>query len=371
MTSFPWEKKTSQSFPWDERESSSDPQNRVDSSSSYKWQTPQNSYHWQTADPNYGAKKPWESNTSGSGYAGGSQTNPFDVKKANFPWEKSAVNSTSKNDMFIFGKEEPKKVGGGSYSSFYNSQQKVSESVQPPVTKPSTGSYSSFYNQSKTALFPWETHKDPEPDSLEAKMSEYLKLPAEQVTDKEKEISPEIKIEKAAEKGPSPKTPKKKISPKKSPKAGREKSIVKKERPEKEDLTEEKTPNIEIKVTISSDKEKSVLKEEKGKECEEEKRSTPDPPSKPDLPIPITSPKTPLSRSSSVTKLAAKCKTGRVKSAPPVPKHINKLSEKLARTYTSAYAKPQIALQKEERKEEMKPSKYIVICAVSTAREGH
>ena len=378
MTSFPWENKTSQSFPWDKREIAPlSSQNRTETSS-YKWQTPQNgapTYHWQSAAPpvNSGTKYPWDSGTSsGNGYSGGSQSNPFDMKKTSFPWEKSAVNSTSKNDLFVFGKEEPKKIGG-SYSSFYSEQQKA-ERDKPPEAKASPGTYSSYYNQSKKSLFPWEKDKEsedkvkkPDPDSLEAQMSEYLKLPSSEAAPEstddhsEKEKGVEIKVEKAVEKSSSPKTPKKKSSPKKSPKSGRKKSTSKEEKPEKQGSTEEQSPNIEVKVTISNDQEKEEAKLTEEDEQEKTKlplqKTTVIQPSA-DEKDPITSPKIPMTRSSSQTKLSTKAKTDRVKSAPPVPKHINRKSEKLARSYTSAYAKPKISpKKKDELKEEEKPSK--------------
>ena len=379
MTSFPWENKTSQSFPWEKRESSQySYQNRGDNSSSYKWQTPQNgapSYHWQSAapTPNSGMKYPWDSG-SGHGYMAGSLTNPFDVKKTSFPWEKSAVNSTSKSDLFVFGREEPK---SSSYSSMFREQQQA-ERDKPPETKPAPGTYSSFFNENKKSLFPWEKNKDvqeedkkPDPDSLEAKMSEYLKLtpPGEYGGSAEKDKQSEeveIKVEKAVEKTvPSPKTPKKKSSPKKSPKSGRKKSSSKEENVKKEEKEEENTPNIEVKVKISTDQEdeEAKLKEEGSLEkSQKSKAPSPKTPSQAaaDEKPPITSPKTTLSRSSSLTRLAAKNKTDRVKSAPPVPKHINRKSEMLARSYTSAYAKPKISPTKkeEEKKEEEKPSMF-------------
>lgn len=384
MTSFPWENKSSsQSFPWEKRES---PQYSYQNhSDSYKWQTPQNgtpSYHWQSAAPtaNSGTKYPWDSGSNHGSYIGGSQTNPFDVKKTSFPWEKSAVNSTSKSDLFVFGREEPKSHGGSSsYSSMFREQQQA-ERDKPSETKPAAGTYSSFFNENKKSLFPWEKNKDPpeedrkpDPDSLEAKMSEYLKVtpPGEYggKTDNEKQDSAQIKVEKAAEKSvASPKTPKKKMSPKKSPKSGRKKSSSKEEKVDKEEKQEEKTPNIEVKVKISNDQEdeEAKLKEEESLE-NSQKVKTPSPKtsSQPatEEKLPTTSPKAPLSRSSSLTKLATKNKSDRVKSAPPVPRHINRKSEMLARTYTSAYAKPKISPKKkeEDKNVEEKPSKCRIL----------
>lgn len=292
--------------------------------------------------------------------------NPFDGKKSSFPWEKSAVNSTSKNDLFVFGKGEPKKPGG-SYSSLYKEQQ---AKEQQPASEPAPGPYSSIFNQNKKALFPWEKEKkegkeEVDPDSLEAQMSEYLKLPSANETEKknakeaEKDNNEGIKIQNAVQK----KVPAKKGSPKKGSKSGNKKSINdnSEEKKKEKGITEDETPNIEVKVTIANEevdkegdpiiKENQVIQKKKDSLSPKSQKSN-------DEKLPVTSPKTTLSRSSSLTRLAQP-KQDRVKSAPAVPRHINKKSEILARSYTSAYAKPKISPKKEEKKDEGKTSMLI------------
>ena len=333
----------------------------------------QTSYNWQSAEP---PRNPYESE---------SRYNPFDTKKAGFPWEKSS--QQTQPPAFQFGTKE-----GSSYSSILKEQQdktlaiiqqqKTLASGTPGKSTASAtgtasgipgksssaagGTYSSFYSEGKKAQFPWEKKKDAEEDSLESRMRDLLKQPTpdaptiEIESKKDKAKSPKKEDPKPAEEqAKSPKSSKKSVAPK-SPKQPRAKSKT----PIKSVSQSEKleTADSEIKIKVKKAQSKAIPDETNAESSPTDLKEPNPPPSSPKpsekaAPVTGASPKTKLFRSSSMSRLTKE----RVKSAPPavsdVPKHINRKSELLAKKYLSAYAKPRIPPKKEiEKKDEDKPS---------------
>ena len=272
--------------------------------------------------------------------------NQSEKSRSLFPWEQGRSAPTETSDTFCFTKDHKTADAGISSNppskSTFSSMFKEMNKLQASKIDDGEGSQISNKNRSSdvkagrgTKLFPWEkdNQRDESVDNIISKhFARFDRLENAKTSDDYDGKKPNKKAEKAEviQKQNNDITNKQAAEVVSSPKRNDEET----QRVEENsvDAKGENTLGSENKEIVPTVPQVVVRTENQSPKNDASHNA------------PTTSPGK-LSRSSSQTKVSHK-KEERVKSAPPVPKHINKKSELLAKNYMSAYAKPKIPIKK-------------------------